>query len=137
MIEQFERNLSDMRDWAVDKGWKKGYYVYYERTGQDARFLEQAVSVYPAENISLVVPDTIQGIKNWSAEENMTFEELPAPGIGDFSRAMKIYKAGDPETEYLVTFVKYDVFMELWTNGTATDYETLKQLAGIAAGKIQ
>jgi hypothetical protein len=136
-VEQLERNLSDMRSWAVDKGWKKGYYAYYEKNGQDVRYIEQAISVYPIGNISLIVPDTIQGVKNWSAEENLTVEELPVPGIGDFSRALKITEPGEPVNDYIITFVKYDVFEQMSINGTAADYETLKQVAGTAAAKIK
>jgi|WetSurMetagenome_2_1015567.scaffolds.fasta_scaffold29845_4 hypothetical protein len=137
LVEQSGRNLSDMRSWAVDKGWKKGHYAYYEKNGRDARYIEQAISVYPPGNISLIVPDTVQGIRNWSAEENLTVEELPVPGIGDSSRALKVFKTGEPETDYIITFVKYDVFEQMSINGTATDYETLKQVAGTAAAKIQ
>jgi hypothetical protein len=32
--------------------------------------------------------------------------------------------------------VKKDVYQDFWTNGTAIDYETARQLAGIAAAKI-
>lgn len=137
LVEQSVRNLSDMRSWAVDKGWKKGYYAYYEKDGQDVRYIEQAISVYPLENITLIVPDTVQGVKNWSSEENLTVEELPVPGIGDSSRALKVFITGEPETDYIIAFVKYDVFEQLSTNGTATDYEVLKQLAGTAAAKIK
>jgi hypothetical protein len=137
LVEQLERNLSDMRPWAVDKGWKKGYYAYYEKNGQDVQYIEQAISVYPIGNISLIVPDTVQGVKNWSAEENLTVEELPVPGIGDFSRALKISKPGEPVNDYIITFVKYDVFEQMSINGTTADYETLKQVAGTAAAKIK
>jgi hypothetical protein len=137
LVEQLERNLSEMRPWAVDKGWKKGYYAYYERNGQDVQYIEQAISIYPIGNISLIVPDTVQGVKNWSAEENLTVEELPEPGIGDSSRALKISEPGEPVNDYIITFVKYDVFEQMSINGTATDYETLKQVAGTAAAKIQ
>lgn len=138
LVEQMERNLSDMRSWAVDKGWKKGYYAYYEKNGQDVRYIEQAISVYPIGNISLIVPDTVQGVKNWTVEEeNLTVEELPVPGIGDSSRALKLSQKGEPVNDYIITFVKYDVFEQMSINGTAADYETLKQVAGTAAAKIK
>jgi hypothetical protein len=38
---------------------------------------------------------------------------------------------------YLISFVKKDVYQDFWTNGTATDFETAKQFAGIAAAKIR
>ena len=29
LVEEFERNASDMREWALGKGWKKGYGVSF------------------------------------------------------------------------------------------------------------
>ncbi|MCK9580021.1 MAG: hypothetical protein M0Q92_06170 [Methanoregula sp.] len=137
LLEKYERNVSDMRSWALDKGWKKGYGVYYESSGPEVRGLDQVISVYPAENITLIVPDTVQNIRTWVAEENLSFEELPAPGVGDSSSALKVSEKDDPINQYVIAFVKYDVFEQLSVNGTATDYDTLKQLAGTAAGKIK
>lgn len=135
--EEWERDAADMNTWALDKGWKKGYGIYYEKPAPDARFFQQVISVYPAENITLIVPDTAYKWKNWSTEGNFTVEELLSPGIGDSSSALKIMETDDPMNTYIISFVKYDVYEEFWTNGTATDYEMLKQLATAAAGKIQ
>jgi len=135
--EEWERNVSDMNPWSLDKGWKKGYGTYYEKKGPDARFFQHVISIYPAENISLIVPDTVYNWKNWSTEGNYTVEELLSPGIGDYSSALKVTEASDPMNMYIISFVKYDVYEEMWTNGTATDYDMLKQLANTAAAKIQ
>ena len=135
--EEWERDAADMNPWALDKGWKKGYGIYYEKQAPDARFLQHAISIYPAENITLIVPDTVNKWKNGSAEGNFTVEELLSPGIGDSSSALKVTEVDDPMNMYIISFVKYDVYEELWTNGTATDYDMLKQLATAAAGKIQ
>jgi hypothetical protein len=99
--------------------------------------MDQVISVYPVENISLVIPSTLQNMKDWSAEENMSIEVLPAPSVGDSSSALRMSEAGDPIDLYMIAFVKYDVYEELWINGTAPEYDTLKQVAHTAAAKIQ
>ena len=101
--------------------------------------IEQYTSVYPAENISLVVPDTVQSWKNMAREENsanITLEEISLPIIGDSSAALKYSNKTDNTQEYVIAFVRKDVFQNIYTNGTAMDFETLQQLARIAAAKI-
>jgi len=138
LVERYERNITNMNDWALATGWKKGYGVYYETTGPGVQGLDQVISIYPAENITLIVPQTVRGIKNWSMEDtNVTVEELPIPGVGDFSRALQISEKGDPINVYMIAFVKYDVYEELYVNGTTRDYDTLIQIAETAAAKIQ
>ena len=141
LLEKGERNVSEMRNWALDHGWKGGYYADYEKNDRNSptgTIIEQVISVYPAENITLIVPDTVNLWKNWSAEDrNVTVEELSLPTIGDSSSALRASDKSDHTQSYIIAFVKYDVYEQLWTNGTATDYETLKQLAGIAATKIK
>jgi hypothetical protein len=138
LVEKYVRNASDMNPWALTTGWKKGYGTYYETKGQDVRGLDQVISIYPAENITLIVPQTVRGVKNWSAEDaNVTVGELPAPGIGDFSRALQISEKDNPVNTYMIAFVKYDVYEELYVNGTARDYDTLLTAAGNAAAKIK
>jgi hypothetical protein len=141
LLEKGARNISEMRNWSLDQGWKKGYYAAYVKNdpkSPSGTVFDQALSVYPADNITLIVPNTVGMWKNWSAEEkNVTVEELPLPTIGDSSVAMRATDKRDNTQEYLITFVKYDVYEEFWTNGTATDYETLKQLAGSSAAKIK
>jgi len=138
LVEEFQRNASDMREWALGKGWKKGYGVSFEVRGPDARGLDQLISVYPAENITLIVPDTVSSFKNWTIEDrNVTIVDLPSPGIGDASSALKVTQPGEPFDVYIIAFVKYDVYEELYANGTASDYEVLKTVAGKAAAKIK
>jgi hypothetical protein len=140
VLEKGERNISNMRSWAVDHGWKKGYIATYQRNNQSSlpgTIIQQVISVYSAENITLIVPDTVNTWKNISAEEkNVTIEELTLPTIGDSSSSLRAYDTSDNTQEYLIAFVKDDVYEQLYTNGTVTDYETLKKLAGIAAAKI-
>jgi hypothetical protein len=141
VLEKGERNVSGMRPWALDHGWKKGYLVTFQRDNQSSlpgTVIQQAISVYPAENITLIVPDTVNTWKNMPAEDkNMTIEELALPTIGDSSSSLKASDKSDNTQAYLIAFVKDDVYEQFYTNGTVTDYETLKQLAGIAAAKIK
>lgn len=143
LLEKSERNASDMRAWSLEHGWKGGYYITYQKRDGNASagvIFDNALSIYPAENITLIVPDTIQMGKDWAARDTTNrsvTEDTTLPAIGDASRAIKITDASDNSQEYLIAFVKQDVYMELYTNGTAEDYETLKHLAGIAAAKIR
>jgi hypothetical protein len=142
LLESGERNSSEMRTWALDHGWKGGYYADYVKNDNHSpsgTIIEQVISVYNPGNISLIVPDTVSYMKNWSAEDrtNRSVEEVALPVIGDSSSVLKISDKSDNSHEYMITFVKYDVFEQWYTNGTATDYETLQQLAGTAAAKIR
>ena len=143
LVEKGDRNVSEMNEWALDHGWKKGYYAVYLNNDPGSlpgTVIEQSLSVYPTENITLIIPNTVNSWKNWTIEENnvnLTYEELTLPTIGDSSAALRVSNKTDSTQEYLITFVKKDVFQNIWTNGTATDYETAKQLAGIAAAKIK
>ncbi len=143
LLEKGQRNVSDMNEWALDHGWKNGYYAVFLNNDPNAipgTVIEQYISTYPVENITLIVPDTVSGWKNWTLEENnpnLSFEELSLPTIGDSSAAMKVSNKTDNTQVYSISFIKKDVFQQFWTNGTATDYDTVKQLAGIAAAKIK
>jgi hypothetical protein len=142
VIEKGERNISEMRAWALDHGWKKGYYAVYlknDPASGSGTVIAQTISVYPAQNISLIIPDTVNLARNYTLEQNnanFTFEELPRPAIGDSSSALKLSDKSDNTQIYLISFVKKDVYQDFWTNGTAADYETARQMAGIAAAKI-
>lgn len=143
LLEKGERNVSDMRDWSLEHGWKGGYYASYQKqngSSSSGVIFDQSLSIYPLQNISLIVPDTMQMGKTWAARDsaNRSAEtDTTLPAIGDSSSALKITDKSDNSHEYLIAFVKQDVYMEFYTNGTATDYETLKHLAGIAAAKIR
>jgi hypothetical protein len=140
-VEKGERNMSSMSNWSLDHGWKKGYYAIYQMNNQSSHpgaVVEQFISVYAAENITLIVPDTIGMTRNWSMEDkNVTLEELSMPAIGDTSSSFKIFDKSDDSAWYRVAFVKKDVYMELWTNGTASEYDMFLKIADTAAAKIQ
>ena len=143
LVAKGERPASQLSEWALAHGWTKGYYAVYQKNDPDSpsvTFIKQNISVYSAENITLVVPDTINGYKSWPAETNNTnlsVEEVSLPTIGDVSGSLRFFDKSDNSSGYLIAFVKKDVFQDIQTNGTAADYETAKQLAGIAAAKIK
>ena len=131
-----------MRNWSLEHCWRGVYYADYVKNNLNSpsgTVFEQSISVYPAQNITLIVPDTVNLVKIWVARDtyNRSAEEVSLPTIGDYSSALQISDKSDNSHEYIIAFVKYDVYEELYTNGTATDFETLRQLAGIAAAKIR
>jgi hypothetical protein len=83
-----------------------------------------------------VIPSAVTEIKK-PGEEKITVDELSDPNIGDSSMAFRFTKPGIDTKEYLIIFVKKDVYEQLDMSGTVTDYESLKQLATIAAAKIK
>jgi len=71
LFEKGERLPSELSAWALDHGWKKGYYSVFLKNGPSSppgTVIEQYISVYPAQNISLVVPDEIFNVKNHSCQ---------------------------------------------------------------------
>lgn len=141
LLEKGERNISDMRYWAVQHGWKRGYYTGYMKTGgnvSEGPFFEQVISVYSTENITLIVEDTINTWKSMPAEDsNVTVEEITIPTIGDYSRAVKGSDRSDNTRMYVIAFVKDDVYEQFQTDGNETDFEILRQMAVTAAAKIR
>jgi len=135
--ERTERVKSDVRQDAIDLGWKKGYYVRYARIGDsilDVTVIEQAISVYPIENISKVL--TLPRESN----ENITFDELSKPNIGGDSRAFRITTKDEFGTKtryHQIEFTNMDIYESLYMSGTTTDYEILKDLAKKAEAKIK
>ncbi|MHB8164091.1 MAG: hypothetical protein ACYDDV_07040 [Methanoregula sp.] len=144
LISKGERNASKMQPWQINQGWKKGYNIVLQRNdpGRSGPQIAQFIAVYPKENASLMVDYQVDGnyldlARQSDAERmNNSITELPSPGIGNFSRAISKHDKNDPDIIYFIAFSRYDVFEEIWGNGTAADYETMKQAAAIAAAKI-
>ena len=134
--ERSERVRSDLGQEAIDLGWKKGYYARYVKIGDnifDVTIIEQIISVYPLENISktLTLPR--------ESGENITYDELSKPNIGENSRAFRITIKENSEEKrfYKIEFSKMDVYEAILMSGTTTDYELLKELAKKAEIKIR
>lgn len=143
-VSKGERNASKIQPWQLNQGWKKGYLTVLQRNdpGRSGLQIVQVISIYPYENASRMVDYQVDGnyldLERISEAERMnnSITELPSPGIGDSSRAIARLDKNDPEITYLIAFSRYNVFEEFWGNGTATDYETIKKAAAIAAAKI-
>lgn len=135
--ERTERVKSDVREDAIDLGWKKGYYVRYARIGDsilDVTVISHFISVYPVENVSKVLNLPKK------SDKNITYDELSKPNTGDNSRAFRITtkdEFGTEEKYYQIEFVRMDVYVSLYMVGTTTDYELLKGLAKKAEAKIK
>jgi hypothetical protein len=136
-----ERNESSVRDWMLNAGWNSGYARIVQKNESGSHsMIWQHVAKFPLENASQVVDWQADGLVIYDARDpenaNKTYTELSVPRIGDKSRAVSIAETTDPELSYMIAFSRYDVYEELWSNGTAADYETLKQVAARAAEKI-
>jgi len=133
------RLKSDVGEKGLDNGWQEGYYVQYVRFGDnlvDLTRIDQFISVYPPENVFLVIEG--EYLRDWG---NAIVEELPNPGIGDSSRAWIITES-DGEFEilnrhYEIEFVKLNIYESILISGTSTDYMLLEEIAKKAEAKIK
>ncbi|MBU4075927.1 MAG: hypothetical protein KKI06_04365 [Euryarchaeota archaeon] len=132
--ERTERVSSDVSENARNLSWKKGYYVRFAKgeTLLDITVIEHTISIYPIDNISKVLDIPME------SNEDVTFDELSNPNIGDKSRAFRVTEKSGLETRYnFIQFNKMDVHETLYMRGTSTDYELLKDLAKKAEAKIK
>jgi hypothetical protein len=137
VLESADRTRSEMRQWSLDHGWKKGYNAVFQKNDSaSVTVVSQYISIYPYENMSIILQDTTMQVKNWS-DENVSVDEISPPVIGDSRNAFKISDKGSPIQDFVIVFVKKDVYEELSVNGTIADYDVLRQLADIAAAKIK
>jgi hypothetical protein len=129
-MDQISRNL----------GWRAGYTVTYYRLNQqqyDMTSVSQVIDLYTLTNMN-----TVFNIQEDAATAQGTgttqVYELPCPNMGDHTFAYRKTDSQNPLlTTYSILFTKKDVYEELNMSGTTTDFETLKDLAQTAAGKIQ
>ena len=147
--EMSERTPSGLNQLAVDLGWKKGYYVAFQRGNVDSALIQQTISVYSIEKfypIKIQIGNTSLGKVNqilfWAktdllsaANESIKIDELYDPKIGDSSQAFRYRHNG--YTAFIIQFVKNDVFEDIRIGGSSPDYETLKKLAMTAAEKVK
>jgi len=143
LVTERERTASELSEWALDHGWKKGYSVVYRKNDPNSpsgTIILQNISVYAGENATLAVSDTIDGQVDWITKENdanLSVEKISIPAIGDASGSLKYSDKSDNSGMYVIAFAKKGVFQDIETNGTAADYETARQFAEIAAAKIK
>ncbi len=104
---------SDVSQWALDHGWKKGYYVIYNKTDDIIPIpdttITQYIAKFPIDNISLIIPNTVKNLKN-QATENVSVDELSMPNVSDSSRMYRITTKGVNAKTYVILFVKKDVY---------------------------
>jgi hypothetical protein len=122
-----------------DLGWRQGYQVSFYRLDKkhdDLTDLSQVISIYPTENMNEVF--RIQRDALMPAGYNASGYQVPFPIIGDQSVAWKESTGNPPGnvTSYTVIFVKNNVFEQIRMAGTTTDYEVLKNITQLAAGRI-
>ena len=125
-----------------DLGWREGYSVTFFRMNQekfDMTGLRQTITRYPIQNMNRVFEMAKDEMLSPVNGGTGTIFELPLARIGDQSIAYKRENTSAPDSlpVYTILFVKKDVFETLEMGGTTTDYETLKELARIAADKIR
>lgn len=140
--EGTERTSSDVGQKAHANGWKKGYFVEFDRSGTgktlETEMIMQDISVYPIDNVNQIMANAQSKILK-EAYANETVEQLSDPKIGDSSQAFRVKKNifGIPITSFVIYFAKGDVVETIIMTGTSADYATLNQLAKVAAAKIR
>jgi hypothetical protein len=138
--ERAPRLRSDVAEVSRARGWQDGYYVRFARIGDsllDATVLQQWISIYPLENITLVLDSVSQ---EYISNENVTYEEMPSPKIGDKSQAWRITgtdELGNTARAYEIHFIRLNVYEAFNMYGTTTDYDVLKLVAAKAAAQIE
>jgi Tol biopolymer transport system component len=138
MVGRSERRASDITQLGRSWGWIKGYAVIFQHVESDAlseTFLEHAISVYPIENINRILPSLHYHQKE-DSDISILIEALPDPGIGDSSMATRITGTTGDYHACSIDFVKKDFYENIMMTGPATDCETVKKVAAIAAAKI-
>lgn len=139
LVEWRVADVADVTPFARNWGWKKGFIVRYQLIGSNASYgtiIYQGISLYPIENITRILPSLHpQKLVNES-NGRLLVDVLPDPGIGDNSMATRTTVKFYNTHAYAIDFVKKDVYEEIVMDGTTADYETVKNLAKIAADKI-
>lgn len=132
--ERTERTTMDVSYEGKNLGWKKGYYIRFNKFGEtifQITTIEQYISIYPVENISKILQ------KGAFDDTNVTVAYFSDPKIGDKSKAYKIINPDTMLTGFVIEFTKYDVYIILTMSGTVgIDYELFKDLAKNVENKI-
>src|SRR5208283_478498 len=129
-MDQMSRNL----------GWRAGYTVTYYRLNEqqyELTTVSQVIDLYTLSNMNTIFNLQEDAV---TAQETGTTQiyQLPCPNMGDHTFAYRKTDLENPLlTTYSIIFTKKDVYEEVTMSGTTTDFETLKELAQTAAGRIQ
>ena len=123
-----------------DLGWRQGYQVSYYRMDKDLGEITgiiQEINVYPPDNIREVYELEKEALV--PPEDNATGYQVPFPLQGDRSIAWRETRGSGYGTivTYTVMFTKKNVYEKISMTGTATDYETLKDLVQRSVARIR
>jgi len=140
--EKWERTRSDVRQSALDRGWKNGYHVMFRRQNESTlqvEYLTQDIDIYLTDNVNQVLAkgntEILQG-----SEDTYEVIQLPDPKIGDSSQAydVKLIKRSNRvlASGLFIQFVKKDVYEQIVMVSMSQDYKALTEIADTAAGKI-
>jgi len=131
---------SDISPVLQDIGWLQGYTVSYYRLNRDTddrTGIRQSISIYPVTRMNTVFEVEKENLLS-GGNASIRKDEFPFPNTGDATFAVRQISTGnDPVVTYTVIFIKKNVFEKISMGGTATDYEILKNITAVAAGKIQ
>jgi hypothetical protein len=119
--------------------WQEGYEVSFyrmDRAKGDNTLVRQMISVFPADRVDTVYK--VEEESMFAQPDGTTRYEVPFPITGDESIAFRENDIRAPEQNvtYTLLFAKNNVYETITMSGTTTDYETLKDLALKAAGRI-
>ena len=136
--DRAERGKTDVSDYGLSIGWKRGYLASYLRGDLKSENLDYSrvdlyVSEYPVENISLT-------LKTQESDNYTQYDSLSSPLIGDESKAYKVISVDEYGIEsiyYQIEFRKSNLFYKLTIYGTRTDYDLLKELATKTEEKLK
>jgi hypothetical protein len=80
-----EKNAAEVSRLALDLGWQAGYVVTFTNNSagpDDRTTVVQTLTVYPENSIPGVIGVIVRQERS---DTDMTFSDIPAPGIGDTS----------------------------------------------------
>lgn len=136
-----ERTQSDVSKEGIALGWKEGYKVSFIKTNPDNDFffekINQYISRYSLENVTKAMQKT--------DTNEMKYEPLrDVPQIENVQsfKVLEYTDWGEGDIEltdsyYMIQFYKKDIYMAIYSEGTVTDYETLKKIAEKAYANIK
>ncbi len=141
-----EKTKSDIDAYGLNLGWKEGYSIVFRKTASKDIQVSQSISIYPQENISLVLNGVRESLKIFRESvdgrrieyqrdefgDRYRFEELSDPLIGDDSIAYKYISLDTAQVAYYIEFVKSSYYEII----VGYDYELIKELASKAEEKI-
>lgn len=136
--DRAERGKTDVSDFGLSIGWKRGYLASYLRGDLKSDNLDYSrvdlyVSEYPVENITLA-------IKTQESDNYTRYDLLSDPQVGDESKAYKVISVDEYGIEsiyYQIEFRKNNLLYTITIYGTRTDYNLLKELAIKTEAKLK